>query len=192
MLRPLALRSFRGALPSCNAIVARSQLRGASFRTPLNAQACVAKASKRLSLTVQNPYITSLIRHQSTIDKGSQDVMKKGVQPEPKPELVSTTSSVRHITDELVAEETEPDVDMMAGIKSEFVSGVVSLAGHSKANLIILHCIREVSSRPSHSKKSRRKLFTLEWLVFSHILPRPFRQYICHLTLSTPPVLDRA
>lgn len=79
-----------------------------------------------MSLSVRNPSITSLVRRQSTIEKGPQNITKKDAQLEPQPELVSTSSSVRHITDELGAEDTEPDIDMMAGIKSEFVSTSVS------------------------------------------------------------------
>ena len=65
--------------------------------------------------------MTSLVRYQSTIDRAAEaEYSKKTLQA--VPESVSTDSSVRHVTDEVGVDNPEPDVDMMAGIKSDFVS----------------------------------------------------------------------
>lgn len=69
---------------------------------------------------VRKPLITSLVRHQSTIDKAAEaEYGKKTVQP--ISDTVSAGSSVRHVTSEVGAENEEADVDMMAGIRGDFV-----------------------------------------------------------------------
>lgn len=48
-----------------------------------------------------------------------RDYMKEKLKPHH--EEVSTGSSVRHVTSEVGVEQPEQDIDMMAGIKSDFV-----------------------------------------------------------------------
>lgn len=125
MLRPTALRSLRAALPSNNVSMARSSWRGAAFRARLNEQRMVAKPSKRMALAIRNPVFTSLVRHKSTVPKGTDPEVYEVYMQEKlpsEPELVSSGSSVRHATYEVGAEDPEPDVDMMAGVKSDWVS----------------------------------------------------------------------
>ena len=62
-----------------------------------------------------------MIRYQSTIDRAAEAEYAKQVL-KPTPEVVSTGSSVRHVTGEVGVDDPEPDVDMMAGIKGDFVS----------------------------------------------------------------------
>lgn len=79
-----------------------------------------------MSLAVRKPIMTSLVRYQSTIDRAAEAEYSKR-KLEAHPETVSSDSSVRHVTNEFGAEDPEPDVDMMAGIKSDFVSSHLSL-----------------------------------------------------------------
>lgn len=74
----------------------------------------------RLSLTVRKPLLTSLVRYQSTIDRAAEEEYGKG-KLQAQPDMVSTGSSVRHVSGEVGADDPEPDVDMMAGIRGDFV-----------------------------------------------------------------------
>lgn len=82
--------------------------------------------SKPLALAVRQPIVTSLIRYQSTINKAAEAEYSKA-KLEADPDIVSSGSSVRHATYEVGAEDSEADVDMMAGIKADFVSSHHSL-----------------------------------------------------------------
>ena len=67
--------------------------------------------------------MTSLVRHQSTtwgIDHEAEAEYAKQMVGA-RPDLVSTGSSVHHVTYEIGVEEGEKDIDMMAGIRSDFV-----------------------------------------------------------------------
>jgi hypothetical protein len=82
-----------------------------------------------LSLTVARPFHTSLVRYESKggalaarwdEKKHTEELYKKPI--EPVPEHVSIDSSTRAVGSE-VSSAHEDDVDMMAGIRSDFVSG---------------------------------------------------------------------
>lgn len=86
------------------------------------------KTSPILALATQQPIQKSLVRYASG---GSKQIYAQSEEEEKSlqsqkviaiPELVSTTSSVHNVTSEKGVEEGERDVDMMAGIKSDFVS----------------------------------------------------------------------
>lgn len=121
MFRPTALRSLQRSFPSCNVPVARSAWRGAPSKAQLYSQSSAVNTSKRLSLAAHKPLTTSLVRYQSTIDKAAEEEYRKRTL-QPTTEEVSTGSSVRHISSELGQEDPNADVDMMAGIKNDFVS----------------------------------------------------------------------
>jgi hypothetical protein len=120
MFRPTALRSLPRSLSSCNISVARPAWRSAVLRAQLTSQASAAQTSKRLSLSIRKPLTTSLVRYQSSIDKAAENEYRKG-KLQAQPDTVSAGSSVRQVTGELGANDPEPDVDMMAGIRSDFV-----------------------------------------------------------------------
>jgi hypothetical protein len=125
MIRPTALRSLRGALPSSNASVSRASWRGTAFKSRSTQQSSVGKSTKRMSLAIRSPVITSLVRHRSTVPKGTDPEVYEVYMQEKlqaQPELVSSGSSVRHTTYEVGTEDPEPDIDMMAGIRSDWVS----------------------------------------------------------------------
>jgi hypothetical protein len=136
MFRPTAFRSLQRSVASCNTPMARSAWHGASFRAQLTSKAPPTSTSKRLSLAIRKPMTTSLIRHQSTIDRAAEAEYAKQKLTPTDPEEVTTGSSVRHVTKEVGADDPEPDVDMMAGIRSDFVcprTCILSpLQGHAK------------------------------------------------------------
>jgi hypothetical protein len=125
MFRPTALRSLQRSLPSCNAHVARSAWGGVTLKASLASRASTVNTPKRLSLAIRKPLTTSLVRYQSTIDKAAEEEYRKQTL-KPTPESVSTGSSVRHVTGEVGVDDPEPDVDMMAGIKGDFVSSCLT------------------------------------------------------------------
>ena len=125
MFRPTALRSLPRSLRSCNVFVARPAWRSVTFKAQLSSQISRVNTSKPLSLAVRKPIMTSLIRYQSTINKAEDEYSKRKLEADPG--TVSPGSSVRHVTYEVGAEDSEADVDMMAGIKADFVSSHRSL-----------------------------------------------------------------
>jgi hypothetical protein len=128
MIRPTALRSLQRSLASYNVCVARSAWRGAAFKAQLSPSVVSAASTpKRMSLAIRKPLTTSLVRYQSTIDRAAEAEYAKRIL-EPEPAMVSTGSSVRHVTGEKGADDPEPDVDMMAGIRGDFVSGCEIIA----------------------------------------------------------------
>jgi hypothetical protein len=120
MFRSTALRSLPRSLPSCNASVARPTWRRAIFRAQLATQAPVGKSSKRLSIAIRKPLSTALVRYQSSVDKAAEAEYRKA-KLQAQPETVSAGSSVRHVAGEITPDDPDADVDMMAGIKSDFV-----------------------------------------------------------------------
>ena len=120
MFRPTALRSLQRAVPGCNVALARISLRNATFKVQLSSRATAVQTPQRLALTIRKPLTTSLVRYQSTINKAAEEEYRKHTL-QPHPETVSTDSSVRPVTSEFGVDDPEPDVDMMAGAKSDFV-----------------------------------------------------------------------
>ena len=85
------------------------------------------KASRVLSLTVARPFHTSLVKYEAKgADKAAkwntkqfeEDLAKQTLKP--MPEAVSASSSTRAVTGETTSEH-EDDVDMMEGIRADFV-----------------------------------------------------------------------
>lgn len=126
MFRPTALRSLPRSLPSYNFSVARPAWRSVTLKAQLPSQSSRVNTSKTFALAVRKPIVTSLIRYQSTINKAAEEEYSKA-KLEADPNTVSAGSSVRHVTYEVGAEDSEADVDMMAGIKADFVSSQRSL-----------------------------------------------------------------
>ena len=122
MFRPTALRPLNRSVPHCKLPIARLVWRDATFKARLTSQATSIKTSNRLSLAIRKPFATSIVRYQSTINKAAEEEYRKQTL-QADPEAVSVESSVRHLTREEGVDNPEPDVDMMAGVKSDFVSG---------------------------------------------------------------------
>jgi hypothetical protein len=83
------------------------------------------KASSRLSLVPRKPLATSIVRYQHNVvgitgGKAFEDAYAKEKLPE-TPQLVSPSSSIHGVKSGAGVDNDDHDVDMMAGIKSDFV-----------------------------------------------------------------------
>lgn len=128
LFRTTAARSIPRSLSTFGAASTRSALSNNAFRAPLNTLARPSRASKplALALALRKPLTTSLVRYRSTPagitgGKEFEDAYAKEKVPSAV-DLVSTESSIHPVTSEIGTENDEHDVDMMAGIKSDFVS----------------------------------------------------------------------
>ena len=111
-LRHVASSSTRSAANSA---------RASGVRSPLTKNLAVRKPSS-LALTLRKPSSTYLQRY-STYDKPDKkhEEEVENERLEPHPEEISATSSVHQVFHEKGVEEPEKDVDMLAGVKSDFV-----------------------------------------------------------------------
>ena len=128
--RATAARSIPRSLLRANATTPRPLLQDNAFRAPLNTLAKHPRAPKPLALALRKPFTTSLIRYQSTasIDRKTEQEIAKQKVPA-TPDTVSASSSVHKVTSEVGVSEEEHDVDMMAGIRSDFVCLTFSPGG---------------------------------------------------------------
>lgn len=125
LFRTTAARSIPRSLSTITSPTSRSLLNNNAFRAPLNTFARPAKASTRLSLIPRKPLATSIVRYQHNIvgitgGKAFEEAYAKEKLPE-TPQLVSPSSSVPGARSEVGVNNEDHDVDMMAGIKSDFV-----------------------------------------------------------------------
>lgn len=130
MFRTTATRSVSKSLTSLRTPAARAPLgklvQQAAFKTSTRQ----IKISPILALTTQQPLQKSLVRYVSSkVVLGRDNNRETALQSERvfrEPDLV-TTSSTSHpvLTGEIGREEPEKDVDMMAGVKSDFVRDTV-------------------------------------------------------------------
>ncbi|KAL2433954.1 hypothetical protein ABEF95_013102 [Exophiala dermatitidis] len=127
MFRTTAARSLPRSFASLQAPTPRASLYNHVLKASLRTSAKSVRPSKLLALTIARPVQKSMVRYESTagqkaalfdIKKAEEAIRNKTLQP--IPELVSSSSSVRAIAGEAQAEEHEQDVDMMAGIRSDF------------------------------------------------------------------------
>jgi hypothetical protein len=125
LFRTTAVRSIPRSLSTITTANSRSVLSNNAFRAPLNTFARPCRASTRLSLVSRKPLATSLIRYQHNISgitggKSFEEAYAKEKVPA-TPQLVSTESSIRDVKAGTGVDNDEHDIDMMAGIKSDFV-----------------------------------------------------------------------
>jgi hypothetical protein len=125
LFRTTAARSIPRALSNVTTTNSRSLLNNNAFRAPLNTLARPTRASARLSLVPRKPLATSLVRYQHNVTgitggKAVEEAYAKEKLPV-TPQTVSASSSVHGVRPGAGAENEEHDVDMMAGIKSDFV-----------------------------------------------------------------------
>jgi hypothetical protein len=126
MFRPATARSALRLIPSCNASVARSTLPNGFLRAQLttSSRQLTAKNAKTFALAARKP-TTALTRYLSTTARLSdekKEVLNRAKQEIPAdPAAVSTQSTIRPVLHEQGIPEEEPDVDMMAGVRSDFV-----------------------------------------------------------------------
>jgi len=128
MFRTTAARAVPKSLTTFRTTSTRTPLtkftQQAAFRTSTRA----VKTSPLLALAVQQPLRKSLVRYASgggsQVIYGQDPEAEKSLQTQKivaVPEEVSSTSSVHKAFQEKGVEEQEQDVDMMAGIRSDFV-----------------------------------------------------------------------
>ena len=133
LFRTTAARSIPRSLSTITTTNSRSLLSNNALRAPLNTFARSTKAPSRLSLVPRKPLATSLVRYQHNISgitggKSFEEAYSKEKLPV-TPEIVSTQSSVKPVKSEVGVANEDQDVDMMAGIRSDFVCPVSLIQG---------------------------------------------------------------
>lgn len=138
MFRTTAVRAVPTSLASLRTTTHRAPLTKFVQQAAFKSSARQIKISPILALTTQQPIQKSLVRYASSkVVLGRDNEREKALQNEhvfAKPELV-TSSSTSHpvLTGEVGGQpEPEPDVDMMAGVKSDFVS--VTVLGFARSS----------------------------------------------------------
>ena len=133
MFRTTAARAAPRALRTLNVAATRNTLVSGVLRASLKTSATPLTSSGPLSLALREPLKRSVVRYQSGTAY-QQASFVKGLSKEaeeaygneklvPVPEEVSVDSSVHPITGEVGKDaEAEENVDMMAGIRNDFVS----------------------------------------------------------------------
>ena len=125
MFRTTAVRSLPRSFTTFPATAPRANLFNNALRASLKTSARPIRASRILSVAVAIPVQRSVVRYASH-NAGSYDTAKAektlGEQIlKPVPALVSESSTIRSIAGEVQPNQQEDDVEMMAGIRSDFV-----------------------------------------------------------------------
>jgi len=123
MFRTTATRSLPRSLQALQSAPLRSRLQNNVLKASLRTSARPLKASSILSIALRQAAQTSLVRHATNVasidyKKAELEYQKEVLKP--VPELVSSGSSTRHVTGEVGVDDQEREVDMMAGITSDF------------------------------------------------------------------------
>ena len=124
--RATAVRSVPRTFTSFNSVPCRPSLRKNVFKANLSSLSKPARSPRAFALAVYQPMPKALTRYAHTnITTVKQAREHEAVMAKQKipayPELVDSQSSTHHLNSELGIEEPEPEVDMMAGIRSDFV-----------------------------------------------------------------------
>ena len=132
MFRTTASRAVPRSLPSRNVAVSRNSVASKVLRASLKTSVRSESLSRPLALALREPLKRSVVRYQSgtayqaaNFVKGLSKEAEKGYGEEkiaPVPDQVSTESTIHPVQGEVGMPAEEQDVDMMAGIRSDFVS----------------------------------------------------------------------
>ncbi|KAJ9657841.1 hypothetical protein H2198_004037 [Neophaeococcomyces mojaviensis] len=124
MFRTTATRAIPSTLAALRTPATRTNLARVAQQAAFRTSTRPANPSRVLALAVQQPIQKSLVRYASSkVVLGQDTEGEKKLQSEKVialPELVSTDSSVHNLTTETGAKPSEDDVDMMAGVRSDF------------------------------------------------------------------------
>ncbi|KIX05184.1 uncharacterized protein Z518_06056 [Rhinocladiella mackenziei CBS 650.93] len=123
MFRTTAVRSLPRSFTTFQATAPRASLYNNVLRASLRTSARPVKAAPVLALAVAKPAQRSLIRYAHNaafFDAKKREAELLQMTLQPVPEMVSSGSSTRLITGEHGTKSEEEDVDMMAGIRSDF------------------------------------------------------------------------
>ena len=172
MFRTSAARGFCRPCPVHNASMSRlstcAQL--IKVRTSFTGHKKLSRSPTTRALALRNPPATSLVRYQTTRSI-NRDQESKQLQQRlhPEPESVSTDSTVRSVFHEKGEEDAEPEIEMSAGIKQDFVR-IISDTGEDF--LLIVQFLENHTGYLQPSGRSERG--PLRWLGRSASLP-------CHI-----------
>ena len=129
MLRTSAVRSIPRSFNSLQATTPRTNLLNNAVRASLRTSARPARASRILAVAAFQPVPRAVVRyahnaHAYDIAKAEKELGERMLKPYPGD--ISTESSTRHVAGEMQAPAPskafdEEDVDMMGGIRSDFV-----------------------------------------------------------------------
>lgn len=124
MFRTTATRAIPKSLSNARCQSSRTIVNRIAQQAAFRSAARPNKTSPVLALAVQQPLQKALVRYASN-KVYTRDIEGEKALREQKvtaiPDLVSTSSSVHNTFSETGADEGEKDVDMMAGIRSDFV-----------------------------------------------------------------------
>jgi len=127
MFRTTAARAVPNSLTTLRAPSTRTPLTKLTQQAAFRTSTRYVKTAPLLALAVQQPLRKALVRYASggsPIVHGQDTEFEKTLQAQKiiaTPEEVSTTSSVHKAFEEKGVQQPEDDVDMMAGIRSDFV-----------------------------------------------------------------------
>jgi hypothetical protein len=124
--RATAVRSVPRTFTSFSATPYRSSLGSNVFKANLSLLSKPARSPRAFALAVYRPTPRALTRYAHTnimtVKQAREHEAVLGKERLPAyPALVSTESSIHQVSSEVGVPETEKDVDMMAGIRSDFV-----------------------------------------------------------------------
>ena len=132
MYRISASHAVSLPLRTHNAVLSRSNAVSNVLRASLKTSAKPLSPSGTLSVALRQPLQRSLVSHRTaTTYQGAnfaKSLSKEAEEAYGKeklaavPEQVSSSSTVHPVTGEVGLDQAEQDVDMMAGIKNDFVS----------------------------------------------------------------------
>lgn len=125
MFRTTATRSLPRSLTHLQTGVVRSNLCNNVLKATLKTSARSVRASNLVALTAFQPAQKSMVRYAHIaadydIKKAEKALGEQKIDA--TPESVSAVSSIHSVNSELGQADHEQDVDMMAGIRGDFVS----------------------------------------------------------------------
>lgn len=129
MFRTVAVRAIPNTFGTLRTPAQRLNLARIAQQAAYRTSSKTTRTTPILAIAVQKPISKSLIRYASTAAEskiplgqdveGEKKILSQKV--EALPDLVAVDSSVHHITSEIGNPTQSEDVDMMAGVKSDFV-----------------------------------------------------------------------
>lgn len=129
MFRTVAVRAIPSTFGTLRTPATRLNIARIAQQAAYRTSSRTTKTSSILAVAIQKPISKSLIRYASTAAE-SKIVLGQDVEGEKKilgekvvalPDLVAVDSSVHKLTSEVGNPQQQEDVDMMAGVKSDFV-----------------------------------------------------------------------
>lgn len=125
MFRTAATRNLPRKLQAINTPASRNAFTQTILRSAFRTSSRQIRPSPALALAVRNPTQIALVRYAHNVPDptGSKKEEEKWAHEklQPEPDVVSLESSVHNVSGETATAQPEQDVDMAAGIRSDFV-----------------------------------------------------------------------